>query len=42
MKLARVAPQVEAALLPGVGHDFFVVRADEVNQRVVKFLCSSV
>ena len=41
-KLARVAPQIEAALLPGVGHDFFVVRADEVNQRVLKFLCGSV
>ena len=42
VKLGRVAPLVEAALLPGVGNDVFVVRADEVNQRVVKFLCSSV
>ena len=37
-KLARVAPHVEAALLPGVGHDFFAVRADEVNRRVLTFL----
>lgn len=37
-KLARVAPAIETALLPGVGHDFFVVRAEEVNRRVLEFL----
>jgi len=37
-KLARVAPHVQAALLPGAGHDFTVVRAEEVNRRVLEFL----
>jgi pimeloyl-ACP methyl ester carboxylesterase len=37
-KLARVAPAVETALLPGVGHDAFVVRAEEMNRRTVEFL----
>ncbi len=40
-KLARVAPHVEAELLPGAGHDFFVVRAEEVNRRVLAFLTSA-
>ncbi|MDP1827929.1 MAG: alpha/beta hydrolase [Archangium sp.] len=37
-KLARVAPHVQTALLPAVGHDFFLVAADEVNRRVLAFL----
>lgn len=37
-KLARVAPHVETALLPGAGHDFFLVHADAVNRRVLAFL----
>lgn len=38
VKLAKVAPHVEATLIPGAGHDFFVVRAEEVSRRVVGFL----
>ena len=37
-KLARLAPCVQTALLPGVGHDFFAVRAEEVTKRVLAFL----
>ncbi len=37
-KLARVAPHIEAELIENVGHDFIVVRPDEVNRRVLSFL----
>lgn len=38
VKLARVAPKIEATLIPGAGHDFFATRADEVNRRLLAFL----
>ena len=37
-RLGSVAPQVRTELIHGTGHDFFVARADEVNQRIVEFL----
>jgi pimeloyl-ACP methyl ester carboxylesterase len=37
-KLARLAPRVEAVLLPGAGHDFFVARAAEVTTRTLTFV----
>lgn len=37
-KLARLAPSVQTVLLPGVGHDCFMVRAAEVTARVLAFL----
>jgi len=37
-RLRRVAPHIESALLPGCGHDLFVVGAVEVNRRILEFL----
>ena len=37
-RLARVAPHIEATLIPGAGHDFFTTRAADVNRRVLAFL----
>ena len=37
-RLADVAPQVRAEVIPDVSHDFFLVRADEVSRRVLDFL----
>lgn len=36
--LKSAAPQVRSDIIPGTGHDFFAVRADEVNRRVIEFL----
>jgi pimeloyl-ACP methyl ester carboxylesterase len=41
-RVAALAPQLRAELIPGTGHDFFVARAEEVNRRVLDFLgCAS-
>jgi pimeloyl-ACP methyl ester carboxylesterase len=37
-RLGSVAPQILTELIHGAGHDFFLARADEVNQRIVDFL----
>jgi pimeloyl-ACP methyl ester carboxylesterase len=37
-RVAALSPQVRAELMAGTGHDFFVVRAAEVNRRVLDFL----
>jgi pimeloyl-ACP methyl ester carboxylesterase len=33
-----VAPQVQAEVIPGAGHDLSLVRARLVNQKVLEFL----
>jgi pimeloyl-ACP methyl ester carboxylesterase len=37
-RLRRVAPQIEARVMPGGGHDLWAVRAEAVNRVVVDFL----
>jgi pimeloyl-ACP methyl ester carboxylesterase len=37
-RLVRVAPQVQAEVIPGAGHDLSLVRARLVNQKVLEFL----
>ncbi len=37
-RVAALSPHVKTELMAGTGHDFFVVRADEVNRRVLAFL----
>jgi pimeloyl-ACP methyl ester carboxylesterase len=37
-RLAQVAPQVVAEVIPGAGHDLTVVQADVVNRKVLEFL----
>jgi pimeloyl-ACP methyl ester carboxylesterase len=37
-RLHRVAPQVRAQIIPGVGHDLFMVHPDLVTRRVLEFL----
>ena len=39
-RLARVAPQVKAELLPGAGHDLTLVRADLVHRKALAFLAN--
>jgi pimeloyl-ACP methyl ester carboxylesterase len=37
-RVAALSPAVKTELIPGTGHDFFVVRAEEVDRRVLAFL----
>lgn len=37
-RLARVAPQVERVVIPGVGHDLTWLVPDELNRQVLRFL----
>ena len=37
-RLGRVAPQVQAEVISGAGHDLSLVQADVVNRRVLEFL----
>jgi len=37
-RLHKVAPQVEAEVIPKAGHDLTIVRAELVNRKVVEFL----
>ncbi len=37
-RLGVAAPQVLTEMISGAGHDFFAVRADEVNRRMMAFL----
>jgi pimeloyl-ACP methyl ester carboxylesterase len=37
-RLARVAPQVRAEVLPGAGHDLMMVYPDEVARKTLEFL----
>jgi pimeloyl-ACP methyl ester carboxylesterase len=37
-RLSRVAPLVQAEVIPGAGHDLSVVQAELVNQKVLEFL----
>ena len=37
-RLKSSAPQVRTEIIPGAGHDFFAIRADEVNRRMIEFL----
>jgi len=37
-RLARVAPQIKTAILPGCGHDLTVLQAGLVNRRILDFL----
>ncbi|HEY5039015.1 MAG TPA: alpha/beta hydrolase [bacterium] len=37
-RVERVAPKIVTELVPGAGHDLFIVQADLVNNRVLKFL----
>jgi pimeloyl-ACP methyl ester carboxylesterase len=37
-RVAALSPQVTTELMAGTGHDFFVVRADELSRRVLAFL----
>jgi pimeloyl-ACP methyl ester carboxylesterase len=37
-RLARVAPQVTAEVVPGAGHDLTFAQAEIVNERLLKFL----
>jgi len=37
-RLARVAPQIRAEIMPGAGHDVTIVRADLVNKKILEFL----
>jgi len=37
-KLNRVAPEIEAELFTGCGHDITLVKADRFNERVLEFL----
>jgi pimeloyl-ACP methyl ester carboxylesterase len=37
-RLRRVAPAIEAEIIPGAGHDLTLVQADLVDRRIVRFL----
>lgn len=37
-RLSRVAPHVQAEIIPGAGHDLSLVQAELVNRRVLEFL----
>lgn len=37
-RVAALSSRVKTELMAGTGHDFFVVRADEVNRRILAFL----
>jgi pimeloyl-ACP methyl ester carboxylesterase len=37
-RLARIAPRVEAEVVPGAGHDLTIVQADLVHRKVLTFL----
>jgi len=37
-RLGKVAPQIQAALLPGAGHDLVFVHPEEVGRRILDFL----
>lgn len=37
-RLNRVAPHIEAELIPNAGHDLSVVQAELVNSKVLEFL----
>jgi len=37
-RLLRVAPQVRTEVLPGVGHDLFVLKAEDAAGRILRFL----
>ena len=37
-RLARVAPQIQTAILPGCGHDLTVLQAGLVNRWILDFV----
>lgn len=37
-RLNRVAPQIQAEIIPGAGHDLTIVQAETVNRKVLEFL----
>jgi pimeloyl-ACP methyl ester carboxylesterase len=37
-RLHDVAPQIQAEIIPGAGHDLSIVQAERVNERVLSFL----
>ena len=37
-RLSRIAPEIEAKIIPGTGHDLSVVQAEMVNQIIIDFL----
>lgn len=37
-RLARLAPQIQAEIIPGAGHDLWVVQAGLVTQKILDFL----
>jgi pimeloyl-ACP methyl ester carboxylesterase len=37
-RLRRVAPQVQAEIIPGAGNDLTIVQAETVNQKIMDFL----
>ncbi len=37
-RLRRVAPQVRTEVVPGVGHDLFVLKAEDASARILRFL----
>ncbi len=39
-RLNRVAPQIETAIIPGVGHDLFILQPEAVSHRVLQFLAT--
>ena len=37
-RLGRVAPQIKTEIIPGAGHDLWIVQADQVNRLLLDFL----
>ena len=40
-RLERVAPNIKKGIIPGAGHDLFVVKKETVNSWILKFLLGS-